>query len=80
MKIPTNNIRVFVLILLLLVAVSILFVKRDVVNDWLGCLAYWEQCSGEKMYNITYEECQKQEGMIAYLLDKKICIVSPSKE
>lgn len=44
----------------------------------LGCLAYYEQCTANRVTGITERECHQRADMVAYLLETKVCLVKPS--
>ncbi len=43
----------------------------------LGCWAYYEQCTADRISGITEKECQERGDMVAYLLETNICLVKP---
>ena len=41
----------------------------------LGCLAYYEQCTANRIHGLTEEQCRQRGDTVAYLLEKNICLV-----
>ncbi|GAA0213672.1 hypothetical protein GCM10009123_21110 [Kangiella japonica] len=71
-----KNIRKIILLLMSLTFLSILMLW--VVNSGvLGCLAYYEQCSANRVEGLSQEECSKRDDSVAFLLEEQVCLVKP---
>ena len=70
-----NKKKIIVLILFVATA-TILFLWLGFKVNWsLGCLAYYDQCTAERLHGLTDQECFKKDDPIAYLIDQNICLV-----
>ena len=49
------------------------------INDGLACLAYYEQCTAERVEGLTEEQCFSRDDAVAFLYESDICLVKPSK-
>jgi len=49
------------------------------INDGLGCLAYYEQCTANRVKGLTKEQCLSRDDVVAFLYEGDICLVKPSK-
>lgn len=73
-----KNKRKTILIVLSLALLAILMLW--VVNSGvLGCLAYYEQCSADRVEGLSQEECSKRDDSVAFLLEEQVCLVKPVK-
>jgi hypothetical protein len=41
----------------------------------LGCLAYYEQCTADKITGLTKEQCLQRTDVVAYLYHDNSCLV-----
>ena len=62
----------------LLVTLLVLFLWAGFKIKWdLGCLAYYEQCTADKISSLTEQECHQRGNSVAYLPETNICLVKP---
>jgi len=57
--------------------VILLFHKE--IEDGLACLAYYEQCTAERVEGLTIEQCLNRDDVVAFLHKGNICLVKSSK-
>jgi hypothetical protein len=50
----------------------------DQIDHGLWCLAYYDQCTAERIEGLTIKECFDRADNEAYLLDHKVCLVRKS--
>ncbi|ORU94150.1 MAG: hypothetical protein A6F70_07690 [Cycloclasticus sp. symbiont of Bathymodiolus heckerae] len=48
------------------------------VEDGLGCLAYYEQCTAKRVGGLTKKQCFNRDDVVAFLYEGNICLVKPS--
>ena len=65
----------FVVIVLLILS----FLFRYQIEDGLACLAYYDQCTAERIEGLTNKECFEIDGAVAFLIHDKICLVQQNK-
>ncbi len=56
------------------------YVFRTEIVDLLGCFAYYDQCTAERIEGLTDAECFERDASVAYLIDDGICLVEPSSQ
>lgn len=61
------------LILLLIV------VFGDKIEDGLACLAYYDQCTADRIEGLTKEQCLKRDDVVAFLYTDNVCLVKSQK-
>ena len=71
-----KNKRKTILIFLSLTLLSILLLWA-VNSGVLGCLAYYEQCSADRVEGLSHDECSKRDDSVAFLLEEQVCLVKP---
>ena len=49
------------------------------IEDGLACLAYYDQCTAERIEGISKEQCLKRGDAVAFLYTGNVCLVKPSK-
>lgn len=49
------------------------------IEDGLACLAYYEQCSADRVEGLTKEQCMNRDDVVAFLYEGDICLVKPTK-
>jgi hypothetical protein len=70
-----NNIILSIMGIILLLI--ILFGNK--IEDGLACLAYYDQCTAERVEGLTREQCLKRDDVVAFLFTDNICLVKSSK-
>ncbi len=66
------------IIIFLLATLLVLFLWTGFKIKWdLGCLAYYEQCTADRISGLTEQECHQRGDSVAYLLQTNICLVKP---
>jgi len=64
-------------IVILLIFLIVIFSKE--IENGLTCLAYYEQCSANRLEGFTKEQCLNRDDAVAFLLTTNICLVKSSK-
>ena len=49
------------------------------IEDGLACLAYYDQCTAERVEGLTREQCLNRDDVVAFLFTDNICLVKSSK-
>lgn len=49
------------------------------INDGLGCLAYYEQCTANRVEGLTKEQCMSRDDVVGFLHEGDICLVKQSE-
>ena len=65
-----------------IVGVIVLFiiVFGKEIDDGLACLAYYEQCTAQRIEGLTKEQCLNRDDVVAFLYTGDICLVKPLDE
>ena len=50
------------------------------IEDGLACLAYYDQCTAERVEGLTREQCLNRDDVVAFLFTDNICLVKSSKQ
>lgn len=63
----------------LIVILVLLFVFRHQIDDGLACLAYYDQCTAERIEGLTGKECFERDDAVAFLIKDGVCLVQQDK-
>ncbi len=65
----------YIISVIVIIAVFVIWAMTPHGNKTLSCWAYYDQCMSKRIEGITKEECLKKEGVVAWLIADKICLV-----
>ncbi len=51
----------------------------DKIEDGLNCLAYYDQCTAERVEGLTKEQCFNRDDFVAFLYTDNVCLVESKK-
>ncbi len=75
MVIQMKNKKKALILAVLLTAIFLLVVLWNEVMDGLACLAYYDQCTAQRVEGLTKEECLERDDVVAFLYTGEICLV-----
>jgi hypothetical protein len=61
------------------VILIIIILFKEKIKNGLACLAYYEQCTAERVEGLTKEQCFNRDNVVAFLYEGNICLVKSSK-
>lgn len=59
--------------------IILIIIFGNKIEDGLVCLAYYGQCTADRVDGLTKEQCLNRDDVIAFLYESNVCLVKPSK-
>ena len=60
------------------VVLIVILVFGDKVEDGFSCLAYYDQCTADRVLGLTRDQCLKRDDSVAFLIKDEVCLVKPA--
>ncbi len=57
----------------------LIIVFGNEIEDGLTCLAYYDQCTAERVEGLSMERCLNRDDVVAFLYTGNVCLVKPTK-
>ncbi len=61
------------------ISIAFLVAALPLIEDGLSCLAYYDQCTAERVEGLTKEQCFERDDTVAFLFNGDICLVKPKQ-
>ena len=64
-----------IVLLLLAFIILLAIVFSGEIEDLISCLAYYDQCTAERLEGLTKDECLKRNDAVAFLFEGDVCLI-----